>query len=277
MSRYSGMDLTTTVSALTFARYFGVGAQSGYLDREPSHRSDGFDWLPPEPLAVPEPAPATLPSHPRLQFGRFHGRGRVAGGDYHDVISLGGNRFAIVMADISGPRAGATAAMIRASVGGHARRHADSGSLLHHLSEHFRYPGHEGLSATGLCAVIDIRRRTMQLACAGHPAPLLAREGTAVMPLLLHNVNPLGRTGLIVISEYDLRSGDRLLFYTDGITDRTNTAGTRYSVNRLTSSLAETRDAAAALAVGRLANDVERFADGHEPDDDQTLVMVGIV
>jgi phosphoserine phosphatase RsbU/P len=270
------MGLTTAVSDIAFARYVGVGAQSGSLDHQPGHRPESFGWLPQEPLEVLAPFRLPLPSHPRLQFGRFYAPGQFSAGDYHDVMNLGGNRFAIVMAHISGPRAGAATAAIRSAVDTRRGRHADAGSLLHHLREHFQNVWHEGLSATGLCAVIDTRRRTMQLACAGHQNPLLAREGAAVMPLLLHDTKPLDRTGLIVISEYDLHSGDRLLFYTNGVTDRVNADGTRYGVNRLASSLAQTRDAAAAVGVGRLANDVERFADGHEPQDDQTMLLAGI-
>ena len=82
-----------------------VLARYGNVDHQPSclegnhDEAMAMDWLRVEPALLP----ATLPSHPRLRFGRFHRHGRQTAADYHDVLSLGGNRFAITMADISGP------------------------------------------------------------------------------------------------------------------------------------------------------------------------------
>ena len=261
----------TPANEPVLAHYGNVDHQPGCL--EGAHDAPlAIDW----PLVEPAVLPATLPSHPRLRFGRFYRRGPQAGADYHDVLSLGGNRFAITMADISGPGAGAAAAMIRAAVRSHAGRHDDSGSLLHYINEHFRFLWHEALFATALCAVVDTRRRTVRLACAGHRTPLLARPGAAVMPLAVHGTGPLGGSGLIVTSEYDLHSGDRLLFYSDGIINRENSAGMRYEIGRLMSALEDTRTVAAADAVDRLARDNDGFARGSDARDDQTLLMVGI-
>ena len=93
-------------------------------------------------------------------------------------------------------------------------------------------------------------------------------------PLRLHPTMSLGNVRLIVTSQFDLCSGDRLLFYTDGISNREIAERSRYGVERLTSSLQETRELPAADAVDCLANDIERCADGQTPDDDQTLLMV---
>jgi phosphoserine phosphatase RsbU/P len=249
------MDVTG-VNDHRFARYFSVDEQ-----------------LLQEPFPVKELRPAILPSHPRLQFGRFYRPGQ-AGTDFHDVMNLGGNRFAIAMADVSGPGAAAAAAMIRTTVRGHARRDEDSASLLHHINEDFRHLWHDGVFATGICAVVDTRRRTLRVASAGHPAPLLARQRAAVMPLLVHRTMPLGNIGLIVTSEYELHSGDRLLFYTDGVTDHASGENGRYDINRLASALQEVREFPPAVAVDCLANDIERFAGGDEPHDDQTLLLL---
>jgi phosphoserine phosphatase RsbU/P len=249
----------TSVSDALFPRYSSVGQQPGH------------------PL-VPEPLPFdgvdTLPSHPRLRFGRFHRSGRLFGADYHDVLNLGGNRYAIAMVDVSGPGGPAAAATLRTVVRGHSGRHADPGSLLHRVNQYFHDLRNEAVFATGVCAVIDTRRRTLRLACAGHPAPLLAREGAEVRSLGLHPTMPLGNNGLIVISEFDLCRGDRLLFYTDGFTDRKNGECGRYDVDRLTSAMQKTRELSVASAVECLANDIERFGSGQESEDDQTLLMV---
>lgn len=268
---WANMHVTPVRDSL-FQRYSSVGDRPGHLGRERNLSVDALERFFPESL--PFHSMGTLPSHPRLRFGRFHRSGRLAGADYLDVLNLGGNHFAIVMADVSGPGASAAAAELRTVVRGHAGRHDDSGSLLHHINQYFHDLRSEAVCATGICAVIDTRRRTLRIACAGHPAPLLAREGTDVSPLRLHRTMPLGNIQLIVNSEFDLCSGDRLLFYTDGITNCDSAGHGRYDVDRLTSALQETRELSAACAVDCLATDIDRFESGHEPDDDQTLLVV---
>jgi serine phosphatase RsbU (regulator of sigma subunit) len=220
--------------------------------------------------------PTVLPPHPRLRFGRSSRPGRHPGTDYHDVLDLGGNRFAIVMADVCGPGTLPAAARFAPLLRGRAGRHDDSGSLLHCMREHVRRSSQDGAFATGLCAVIDIRRRIVRVACAGHPAPLLAREGTPVMPLPVHSTGSLGDTGVIVASEFELLSGDHLLFYTDGVTGQENGDGVQFGCARLTDALQECVDFTPAVAVDVLAHEIDAFTDGRAADDDQTLLLVEI-
>jgi serine phosphatase RsbU (regulator of sigma subunit) len=256
------------------ARYFSMDEHADRLGFEGSHGADGFAWARPATFPPPAPGPTILPSHPRLRWGTSYSPGRGAGSDYYDVLSLGGNRFALAMAAISGPGAAGAAALIRAAVRAHAGRHADCGSLLHDMNERFRHLRNDGLFATAVCAVFDARRRTVRLACAGHPAPLLARQGASVTPLLVHDSMPLGNSSLIVTCEYDLRSGDRLLFYTDGAVDREIADRVPFSIGRLTSALEATRDLEAPHAADCLAGTTERFTEGREPDADQTLLLM---
>src|SRR4051812_47776965 len=193
------MHLTSgTVSHSLFPRDSSASDQRGHFGRERNLVPDALDRFFPEPAPLQEVG--TLPSHPRLQF-RVHRSGRLAGADYVDVLNLGGNRFAIVMADVSGPGASAAAAELHTLVRAQAGRHDDSGTLLDYMNQYFADPPNEAVGATAICAVLDTRRQTLRLACAGHPAPLLAREGTSVTRLPLHRAMPLGNAGLILISE----------------------------------------------------------------------------
>jgi serine phosphatase RsbU (regulator of sigma subunit) len=74
--------------------------------------------------------------------------------------------------------------------------------------------------------------------------------------------------------EMPMHSGDRWAFFTDGITDRQAPDGTMFDLERLSASLSRHRDREPVALVDAIIADVDYFAGGQEPDDDQTLLIV---
>jgi sigma-B regulation protein RsbU (phosphoserine phosphatase) len=251
-----------------------------YLERELRRSRDQLDReLAKAARLQRQLLPRVLPSHPGLEFGQFYRTSRHAGGDYYDVIDLGSNRFAVLVADVSGHGASAAIvmAMIRTVLHTHPARSDDPGAMLGYINRHFEYLWDGAMFATAIYAVVDVERRTVRVACAGHPPPLLVRTGNAVTALTVDATVPLllGEIATVPVSHHALQPGDRLLFYTDGITDRENTDGEAYDVERLTTALSGIHGFPAQLAVDCLVDELESFAAGREADDDQTLLMVG--
>ena len=77
-------------------------------------------------------------------------------------------------------------------------------------------------------------------------------------------------------NEQALQPGDRIVLYTDGITDRAAPDGTLFEEDGLISALDRVAPFAPASIVERLMIDLEAFAGGLEPDDDQTLLVIGM-
>ena len=113
---------------------------------------------------------------------------------------------------------------------------------------------------------------------AGHPAPLLLRGGKAVRPLRARPATPLGMpvdTGPVTVGTEGLQPGDRVLFYTDGVTEARTADGDFFTAERLAEFLE--RQAAAGLptpeTLRRLRLAILAHQDGRLQDDATVLLV----
>jgi sigma-B regulation protein RsbU (phosphoserine phosphatase) len=81
--------------------------------------------------------------------------------------------------------------------------------------------------------------------------------------------------GAVPSTSMRLRPGDRVLFYTDGVTERVDAEGRMYDLPRLSAALTDAARLPPAALIEHIVTDLERFAGGHEPEDDVTLVAIG--
>jgi sigma-B regulation protein RsbU (phosphoserine phosphatase) len=223
--------------------------------------------------------PPKLPRIGSLTFEAYYQTSRYVGGDYYDVVSLPDGQCGVMIADVSGH--GATSAIVMAMI--RAAFHAspvppvDPPALLRYLNSQFRFLWGSSLLATVFYAVIDSTSRKLSMSCAGHPAPLLVRGGS-VEPLQFEGTLPLILMEMpeIARSEQFLQPGDRVLFYTDGITERENSRGEMYELPRLCNALSRSHERTSEDLLRSVIQDVEAFAAGEEPHDDQTLLLVSV-
>ncbi|MFD0969225.1 PP2C family protein-serine/threonine phosphatase [Plantactinospora endophytica] len=130
--------------------------------------------------------------------------------------------------------------------------------------------------ATAVLAELDLETGRLRYVNAGHPAPLLLRGGRLVRQLSDGRRMPLGVDDPSVeVAEESLEPGDRLLLYTDGVTEARADGGERFGVDRLV-DLTE-RHAGSGLpapeTLRRLAHTVTAHQGG-PPADDATLMLV---
>jgi hypothetical protein len=133
-----------------------------------------------------------------------------------------------------------------------------------------------GAFATAVLAELNMDTGVLRYLNAGHPAPLLLRSGHVVRELPAGRRLPLGiDVAAVEVGEEMMEPGDRLLLYTDGITEARNPAGELFGVQRLIDHLE--RHAAAGLPAAetlrRLAHTVATHHDGPAADD-ATLLLV---
>jgi PAS domain S-box-containing protein len=204
------------------------------------------------------------------------------GGDFFDVVQTPAGGFAMVVGDVTGhgPDAAALGVTLRAAWRGLALDGGSPHDAVRVLDELLRSERDSEEQLVTVCSArLDPARRTLDVVCAGHPAPILStieRTGVVAVPpgLLL---------GAPVRSEWEsvtvaLPPAWALLFYTDGLTEArvAPQATDRLGQRRLTDYVAaqepvDTPDAAALL---RQLHQAVRLAAGEPLDDDVALLFL---
>jgi Stage II sporulation protein E (SpoIIE) len=132
---------------------------------------------------------------------------------------------------------------------------------------------------TAVLATLDTATGVLQYVLAGHPPPLLVRHGRAIKELGHPPRPPLGLQRLppnrLNIGHEQLEPGDRLLLYSDGITEARNAHGEFFGEHRLVdfTSRAELAALPAPETLRRLTAAVLTHQNGRLQDD-ATLVLV---
>lgn len=148
--------------------------------------------------------------------------GRLVAGDWYDALPLPGGELLLVVGDIAGHGIEAVTGMVAARNA--LRGLAVTGADPHRLLSQLNYAAclfTEGVTGTVICGLYDPRTRVLRWARAGHLPPVLVRGGVAVVQPM-----PEGMLlGMELDAEYEevtlqLRAGDTLLLYTDGLIER---------------------------------------------------------
>ncbi|WP_258395244.1 MULTISPECIES: PP2C family protein-serine/threonine phosphatase [unclassified Streptomyces] len=128
--------------------------------------------------------------------------------------------------------------------------------------------------ATVLLAEIPLDRPVLRLLSCGHPPPVLQPRCGPARPVAFRRVSlpvhlDLGMTDEYVVEEVPFGMGDRILMYTDGVSETRDAAGDFYPV---ADRLACWQDTPDRKVLPALAEDLRRYS-GHGPDDDTAAVL----
>lgn len=226
--------------------------------------------------------PETAPKVPGFDIHGMSIPAREVGGDYYGYIEFEAGNIGIGIGDASGKGLPAAMCMAqcRAVTVALAMQTMDLSKTLYLTNNMLaRDVGDTGMFVTFFASFLDPKRRTLTYSCAGHNPTLLFHRREEPRRLKGNGL-PLGIFAdcAYAVQTAALRSGDLLLYYTDGVTEAHNARGEMLGEKRLL-GLAEKMLAAdsAAAAVGIVADEVTAFAHGVPQHDDITIVVVKAV
>jgi serine phosphatase RsbU (regulator of sigma subunit) len=227
--------------------------------------------------------PQAIPQTPAFDFTSFYLPSTECGGDYYDLIQLDKGRQGFVIADVSGHGAPAmvTMAMIRQNFHLIANKFAEPNLLLEELNRLLFDHLPTDQYVTMLYAIVNTKTLECTYSSAGHNPPFWFRAAEDKVSLLKgcegFPLKLVTRDATYANTTIELKAGDRLIFYTDGIAECFSPKREIYGMDRFESVIVRNaHEPKVRKLENAIVTDVLDFADGHPAEDDFTLAIMGV-
>ena len=203
---------------------------------------------------------------------------KEVGGDFYDFYLLDENTLAFVIADVSGKGIPAALFMMttKTMLKGFAEAGLEVNEVFARTNRKLCEGNDTGMFVTAWMGLLDLRTGLLRYANAGHNPPLLrAQNGTyaylkARPNFVLAGMEPVPyRT-----CELQLRPGDEIFLYTDGVTEAQNGRQELFGEQRLLSALNEQNGLSVQETCENVRANVDSFVGGADQFDDITMVCL---
>ncbi len=236
--------------------------------------------------------PRTFPRQDRIVFDTYYLTCAILGGDLYDVFDVDDDKVGLFMADVAGH--GVSAALIsgllKMAVSSVRQRQGDAsatwytdlsrpGDVMKALNEVLVAEMPEGEFITLVYAVLDLSNNKLLYANAGHLWPILYSSRTKT-----HNVTH-GKGGLALgieknqvypTNELSVETGDKLILYTDGLTEAMNEHGQEFGSDRLLKLVDENGATPPVELVATIREAVDAHRGASEVSDDFSVLVAEI-
>jgi sigma-B regulation protein RsbU (phosphoserine phosphatase) len=235
--------------------------------------------------------PKTIPTLKSVSVIGLCHPARMVSGDYYDYQKLAGNKLAIAIGDVAGK--GISAALLMASIQSAMRMELraslelaspsptplngsrlSTARMVSELNQQLHATSAPEKFATFFFALYDEDSRIVTYTNAGHMPPILIRDGGSTLLDINGTV-----VGAFPFSQYDeskieLRSGDLLVCYTDGITEPENEYGEMFGEERLIELVAKHSERDDRQIIETVMESVRQWTGAPELSDDMTVLLV---
>jgi hypothetical protein len=198
------------------------------------------------------------------------------GGDAFDyTVDDGLARFAVYDGVGKGMPAALTTAVALGASRASRRAGADLAGVAEAVDTALKSQFTDSRFVTAVLGEFDLKAGRLRYVGAGHPPPVLLRRGKAVRALAGGRRTPLGVPAPTPVAQERLEPGDRILFYSDGVTEARDEHGALFGLERLV-DLVE-RHAQDGLPIAETARRISHAVRDHQggpPSDDATLLLL---
>jgi len=224
---------------------------------------------------------SSFPQRSGIEVHALNVSSKQCSGDFYDVVPAGDGGVLLCIADVSGKGVPAAllSSMLQASLRTQAPLLQPVNAMIANVNGMLCQGVGNGQFATMFLARIDEAAMRLQYVNAGHNPPVLLRaDGTR---MLLEAGGPMvGSFEGVPFEqgEVPLQPGDRLVAYTDGVSEAMNANMEMYGDDRVADFAASLpREESAAQTIDSILTSLRGFLAGEEPQDDMTLLVVRVL
>lgn len=205
------------------------------------------------------------------------------GGDYYDYFEISENETGFFICDVSGH--GVASALMLSGLRSCMHLLIEDSSnpkeIFSRLNKMVRKTQNRKMFVTAVFAVIDTKENTCSLFNAGHLPPFKIDGNTnEIMKIRRHGVT-LGALDYISTEKdesevkFSFCRNDKLILYTDGVTEAMNSKKEEYGFHRLEELLYTISDKTPEDILNSIISSVNNFSEGIEQRDDMTIMVIG--
>ncbi len=223
--------------------------------------------------------PETLPEVTGYQFFASYDSAQAVGGDYYDIISANDGRIWLAFGDVAGKGVPASLVMSRMSsiVRSVSEFVTDASEAVSRINDHMCARAVEGRFVTFVLVILDLNQHKMSIVNAGHMPPMIRKPDGSIEEIGEASVGvPIGVIEGFPFDtvEYSIGPGETVVIYTDGVSEAMNPRNELYGMDRLRDFVKNGPIPPSDLGVA-IREDVRKFANGREQNDDITLMVFG--
>ena len=203
---------------------------------------------------------------------------REVGGDFYDFFMIDESHLCFLIADVSGK--GIPAAMFmmtsKTMIKDYALTRTSTSEIFTEVNERLCENNEAGMFATAWIGILDLKTRILQFTNAGHNFPIIQKKGMPCEALeKKHGLFLAGMDGIVYRQdEMQMSPGDRILLYTDGVTEAHNPQKELFGEERLMSILNRTDSEKGETVLSGILDEVKAFEAGVEQFDDITMSIL---
>ncbi|MBN1633049.1 MAG: SpoIIE family protein phosphatase [Ignavibacteria bacterium] len=224
---------------------------------------------------------------PRIKIGELEIAAKSlpameVGGDYFDYFKLSDTETGVFICDVSGHGV-ASALMLsglRSSMHLVLEDTKNPREIFEKLNRMIRKTQSRKMFVTAIFAVINTGKNTCSLFNAGHLPPYKIDGKTGELFKIKRHGVTLGAIDEIAPDTadsdvcIDFMKGDKLVFYTDGLSEATNHARKEFGFERIEKTLSENSERTPDELLTLITEEVNKFTENSEQHDDLTLLIV---
>jgi len=199
-------------------------------------------------------------------------------GDFYDFFFVDKEHFCFIISDVSGKGVPSALFMVitKTLLQAEARRNYPLNEVVANVNNALSKNNETAMFATTFIGLLNVNTGELQLVNAGHNPPIIGNDQKGYNFIDVDQNIALGifEDFKFTANKMKINPGDKILLYTDGITEAFNEAGEQFSEERLLEIMNNEKNETSQQLVTNIRQEIKKFVKNAEQSDDITILAV---